>query len=128
MSGQNTHCEEKPKKKSNSGSPLHMRFSKKWIRMVGLMVGPFGWVFLFTILPMIMVFLMSFWKVELFRVTPDWRIDNYVQAIKTLSFRRLLFKTFWNACIIGFAAVGLSYPLAYFIARITKGKKLCILF
>lgn len=67
---------------------------------------------------------MSLWKVELFRVTPDWRIDNYVQAIQTLSFRRLLLKTFWNACIVGFAAISLSYPLAYFITRITKGNKI----
>jgi spermidine/putrescine transport system permease protein len=101
------------------------RFSaRKWLRMTGLMVGPFGWVFLFTVLPMVIVFLMSFWKVELFRVTPEWNIENYVQAIRTISFRRLLLRTFWNAAIIGCAAVCLGYPLAYFITRIARGNRI----
>jgi len=96
----------------------------KRFRMTGLMVAPFGWVFLFTVLPMVIILLMSFWKVELFRVVHDWNLQNYLRTIQTLSFRRLLLRTFWNALIVGFMAVLLGYPLAYYITRIAKGNKI----
>jgi spermidine/putrescine transport system permease protein len=92
--------------------------------MVSLMITPFGWLFLFTILPMILVFMMSLWKVEAFQIVHQWNVDNYIRTINTLSFRRLLLKTFWNAVIVGVSAVILGYPLAYFITRFAKGNKI----
>lgn len=124
MSKQNVSYPNNSSTESDRDTHTTRTFISRWLRMAGLMIGPFGWVFLFTVLPMIIIFLMSFWKVELFRVSPEWNIDNYVQAIHTLSFRRLLLRTFWNAVIIGLAAVCLGYPLAYFITRVAKGSKI----
>jgi spermidine/putrescine transport system permease protein len=104
--------------------PQNRLFTSRRFGMFSLMVTPFGWVFLFTILPMIIVMLMSFWRVESFQIVQDWNVNNYIRTIHTASFRRLLLRTFWNALIVGIGAVTLGYPLAYFITRIFKGNRI----
>ena len=98
--------------------------SRHRTRMFGLMITPFGWVILFTLLPMVMILLLSFFRYETFKIIPQLNIDNYIKTFHTPSFRRLLWRSFWNALIIGFGAVVVAYPLAYYITRCLTGKKI----
>jgi len=71
--------------------------------------------FIFFILPLFIVFLYSFSKIDIFgRVTFEYTVENYFQVF-TIEFTRTILRSFGLAVISTAVCLTLGYPLAYYV-------------
>lgn len=87
----------------------------KSIRAYFLLIPTVIFELIFFVLPLFIVFLYSFSKVDAFgRVTFEYTVNNYSQVF-TIEFIRTIFRTFGLAVISTLICLILGYPLAYYI-------------
>jgi ABC-type spermidine/putrescine transport system permease subunit I len=79
------------------------------------------------IAPMLMMFVYSFWTAENFRMVPKWTLANYTFFLTNPSLLRVFFYTIVVAAITTLLALAISYPLAYFVAKVAKRAKLFLI-
>lgn len=85
--------------------------------LLGSLVGPtWIWLVLFMLLPLLLMFLMTF-RTDAF----DWggwefTLENYRRFIETPSYHRLLLRSVWLAFVVAALSIIMAYPVAYVIA------------
>ena len=85
--------------------------------LLGSLIGPtWIWLVLFMLLPLLLLFFMTF-RTEAF----DWgywefTLKNYQKFIETPSYHRLLLRSIWLAFIVASFSVIMAYPVAYVVA------------
>jgi ABC-type spermidine/putrescine transport system permease subunit I len=84
---------------------------------------PVGVLFAFFFLvPLIVMILYSFWKMDGFRVVPTWTLENYQALLGLNAYTRVLLKTFGISLAVTALCLLAGYPFAYFLVR-HVGKK-----
>ena len=84
---------------------------------------PIGLLFAFFFLvPLIVMVLYSFWKMDGFRIVPVWTLDNYNGFVTSYTYTRILLKTFGVSLVVTALCLLAGYPFAYFLVR-HVGKK-----
>jgi len=80
------------------------------------------------IAPMLLMFIYSFWTVQNFRMVPIWTLDNYIFFLTNTAYLRVFIRTVITAAVATGLALLISYPLAYYVAKIAKRAKLFLIF
>jgi spermidine/putrescine transport system permease protein len=68
-------------------------------------------------LPIISVFVFSFWRTEDFRLIADWTLDNYVDVVSKPAYLIFLFRSLTVTVGVCILCLLLAWPAAYFIAK-----------
>lgn len=97
-----------------------------------LLLIPVGlWLFLFSVLPLGFLIVMSLWKSDIFGITPEWNIDNYKRFFEEPVYIRVFVSTIRISLITAIASIIIGYPIAWMISRLEgrrKGIALLLLF
>jgi ABC-type spermidine/putrescine transport system permease subunit I len=83
-----------------------------------LLAGP-GVVFILVILilPLLAIFMFSFWRTESYELYADWNLDNYRVLFTEPAYRTFLWRSVLGALVASLICLVFSWPVAYFIAR-----------
>ena len=76
-----------------------------------------GWLLLFTLVPLLLMLVISFWTSTIFGLRADWTLRNWARLFSTPVYFDLLFKTVRIAFLTTLVTLVLSYPIALFLAR-----------
>jgi len=89
------------------------RLSPLW-----LLAGP-GVLFILVtlILPLLAIFMFSFWRTESYELYPDWNLDNYRVLFTEPAYRTFLLRSVLGALVTSLICLNYAWPVAYFIAR-----------
>lgn len=81
------------------------------------LIGPtWVWLALFMLLPMLLLFLMTF-RTDAFEWgTWEFTLEHYRRFLETPSYHRLLLRSFWLAFVVAALSVIMAYPVAYVVA------------
>jgi spermidine/putrescine transport system permease protein len=110
-------------------SPLRQTQNRFGSLSGALMVAPAAlWLALFSILPLILLVVMSFWRSTIFSTEPDWNLDNYTAIITDSTYFYTLFRTIRIAAVTTLLSLIVSYPIAWVMARASgRAKSIMIL-
>ena len=64
--------------------------------------------------------MVSFWSMKGFVLVPDWSLKNYLQIFTNWSFAKTILFTIKEAFLVLALVMIVSYPVAYFLARVVK--------
>jgi spermidine/putrescine transport system permease protein len=92
----------------------------KGLQIVSLLSPSAAWLFVFFLLPLVMVLLVSLGKRgPMGGVVYQWNLDNYVRFIDRIYFK-IFIRSAWIATANTLLCLFFGYPFAYFIARRPK--------
>jgi len=84
---------------------------------VAAMLGPGTiWILVCVVLPGLVVLAMSFWRVENYRVIPDFNLDAYTRILTRPVYLDTMRKSLGIAAVVAMLTLLLAIPLAYVIA------------
>jgi spermidine/putrescine transport system permease protein len=87
------------------------------------------WLILFFVLPLLIVFIVSFSKRSLLGVVEyNFNIENYIRVFTTPIYLTILWRSLWLAIINTILSLLLAYPFAFFIARQTPKWQTLLIF
>ncbi|WP_368912056.1 ABC transporter permease [Taklimakanibacter deserti] len=91
-----------------------MRRLPPWL----LLAGP-GMLFILVmlLLPLLAVFVFSFWRTESYELYADWNLDNYRVLFGEPAYRTFLLRSVVGALLASLICLVFAWPVAYFIAR-----------
>jgi spermidine/putrescine transport system permease protein len=81
------------------------------------------WLALFVLAPMLFMLAMSFWKSTIFGTRPDFQLGNYARQLSEPLYGQLMLKSLRIAAVSTLLTLAVSYPIAYFLARLRGGWK-----
>lgn len=83
-----------------------------------LLAGP-GVLFILVtlLLPLLAIFMFSFWRTESYELYPDWNLDNYRVLFTEAAYRTFLLRSLLGAAATSLICLLYAWPVAYFIAR-----------
>lgn len=83
-----------------------------------LLAGPGVLFILVTLmLPLLAIFVFSFWRTESYELYPDWNLDNYRVLFTEAAYRTFLLRSIAGALVTSLICLLFAWPAAYFIAR-----------
>lgn len=83
-----------------------------------LLAGPGVLFVLVTLmLPLLAIFMFSFWRTESYELYPDWNLDNYRVLFTEPAYRTFLLRSLVGAVVTSLICLVYAWPVAYFIAR-----------
>jgi spermidine/putrescine transport system permease protein len=74
--------------------------------------------------PMLLMVLYSFWQSPNGITVHDWWLGNYSNVVGSPTYRVLLWRTVYTAMASALAATLVAYPMAYFVSRRLRKRKL----
>lgn len=105
---------------------MHPRRATFW----ALLVPPVGWVGIFFLVPLVLMFALSFRADMQGDLLSLWRpsLDQYEAIFAIGSYWRLLAISIGMAFVVALASVALAYPVAYFLVfRAGRAAGLCLM-
>lgn len=95
-----------------------------------LLVTPQMLVFLlFLVLPILMIFVVSFWQFTGYSMVPAFSLDNYISIFTSSVTLATYLNTFKYVVLVWFFCLAIAFPVAYFLALyITSSQWQIILF
>jgi len=75
------------------------------------------WLVVFTLGPLLLIVLVSFWRSSMFGLSPDWTLRNWDRLWSSPVYLDLLLKTFRIAALTTLVTLLLSYPMALVLAN-----------
>lgn len=83
-----------------------------------LLAGPGVLFILVTLmLPLLAIFVFSFWRTESYELYADWNLDNYRVLFTEPAYRTFLLRSVAGALLTSLVCLLFAWPVAYFIAR-----------
>jgi ABC-type spermidine/putrescine transport system permease subunit I len=70
---------------------------------------------LFFVVPLLSIFVVSFWRTESYQLIVDWNIDNYIAVLSEPSYRTFMIRSMVSALIVSVVCVALAWPIAYYV-------------
>jgi len=87
-------------------------------------IPPLLWVTVFLFAPYAILFAYSFWSVTPQQlIARNWNLQNYVELLSTPLYLQVLFRSMRIAASVTLFAIGLGFPLAYFLSFHCKKHK-----
>lgn len=74
----------------------------------------------FSVVPLLLVGLFTFWRSSLFGLEPAFTLDNYRRFLENPVYVRLLLKSLRTAVTVTLLSLLMAYPMAYFLARVLR--------
>ena len=78
---------------------------------------PLVWVFVFLVIPYLLMFCYSFWSVSPAQsIVHSWNLENYKELLHKSLYWETLLRSIWIASRVTLLSLLLGYPLAYFLS------------
>ncbi len=74
----------------------------------------------FLLVPLGVIAAYSFWTVVDYNVVHQFTLDNYDYFLRTAAYRSTAFATLWMSLATTAIAIGLAFPVAYWLARYVR--------
>lgn len=87
---------------------------------VFLLVPAVVWVLIAVVVPVAMIFAVSFWRMKLGILTPAFTLDNWTSAFSKQITWTLIFRTLWTVGVVLVVVAVLGLATGYFLARFVK--------
>jgi spermidine/putrescine transport system permease protein len=78
---------------------------------------PTTFLFLFFVLPLIALVVLSLWQTENYKIVRDWTTMNYVTLATETAYVTFFIRSFVMAVLVSVFLVVLAWPIAFFIVR-----------
>ncbi len=100
------------------------------MRAVALLLPPLGWMLVFYLAALAVLFVSAFWSLDAFtgKLVHVWTWSNFDTIIHDPTYRRIAFRTIWMAVAVTITDAVIALPFAYFMARIASPRVRALLF
>jgi len=75
------------------------------------------WQFIFFVVPVLLLLVISFWRTKSYRMVPDFTFANYLAVFSNGAMWRALALSVQTAAFVTVVCALLAFPIAYFIAK-----------
>jgi spermidine/putrescine transport system permease protein len=119
-----------PRIAASSGSTEQGKLPIRGFLFAALWGLPMGlWLLLFFVVPLLLLILISFWRVENFQLSAVYNLKNWHDVLTIPFFRVGYYRTFLYACLATALSVLLAFPLAYTLSfkLSSSTRRLCLL-
>jgi putative spermidine/putrescine transport system permease protein len=103
---------------------------RPWLRAVALLLPPLGWMVVFYLAALVVLFISAFWSIDAFtgKLTHAWTLSNFDTIIHEETYRKIAFRTIWMAAAVTVTDALIAFPFAYSMARIATPRMRTLLF
>jgi putative spermidine/putrescine transport system permease protein len=103
---------------------------RPWLRAVALLVPPLGWMFVFYLAALAVLFVSAFWSIDAFtgKLSHTWTWANFHTILHDATYRQIALRTIWMAAAVTVTDAIVALPFAYYMARIATPRLRTILF
>jgi putative spermidine/putrescine transport system permease protein len=103
---------------------------RPWLRAVALLLPPLGWMLVFYLAALAVLFVSAFWSIDSFtgKLTHTWTWDNFHTVVSDPTYRQIAWRTIWMAAAVTATDVIVAFPFAYYMARIAGPRQRTLLF
>jgi putative spermidine/putrescine transport system permease protein len=103
---------------------------RPWLRPILLLLPPLGWLGVFYLASLTVLFLSAFWGIDSFtgKLNHVWNVDNFRTLWDDSIYRHIAWHTLWMATLVTLTDAVLALPFAYFMARIAPPRLRAVLF
>ncbi len=100
------------------------------MRAVALLLPPLGWMLVFYLAALAVLFVSAFWSLDSFtgKLVHVWTWSNFDTIIHDPTYRKIAFRTIWMAVAVTITDAMIALPFAYFMARIASPRMRTLLF
>jgi len=93
-----------------------------------LMAPALVWLFVFTVVPVTMLTVISFWSSTAYGIRPVWTLDNYRTIVSNYVYIETFGRTLRIAAVTTVLTLLAAYPMALVLSRPRRAGKTAILF
>jgi putative spermidine/putrescine transport system permease protein len=103
---------------------------RPWLRAVALLLPPLGWMLVFYLAALAVLFVSAFWSIDSFtgKLTHTWTWDNFHAIVSDPTYREIAWRTIWMAAAVTITDAVVAFPFAYYMARIAPPRLRTVLF
>ncbi len=103
---------------------------RPWLRGVALLLPPLGWLLVFYLAALAVLFVSAFWTLDSFtgKLVHVWTWANFDTILTDPTYRQIAFRTIWMAAAVTVTDAVVAFPFAYFMARIAPPRVRTLLF
>jgi putative spermidine/putrescine transport system permease protein len=103
---------------------------RPWLRAVALLLPPLGWLAVFYLAALVVLFVSAFWSIDSFtgKLTHAWTWANFHTILHDATYREIAWRTIWMAAAVTITDAVIAFPFAYYMARIASPRTRTLLF
>jgi putative spermidine/putrescine transport system permease protein len=103
---------------------------RPWLRGVALLLPPLGWMLVFYLAALAVLFVSAFWSIDSFtgKLTHTWTWANIDTIFSDRTYREIAWRTIWMAAAVTVTDAVIAFPFAYYMARLANPRLRTILF
>jgi putative spermidine/putrescine transport system permease protein len=103
---------------------------RPWLRAVVLLLPPLGWMLVFYLAALAVLFVSAFWSIDSFtgKLTHTFTWANFHQIVSDPTYRQIAWRTIWMAAAVTATDAVIAFPFAYYMARIAGPRQRTLLF
>ncbi len=103
---------------------------RPWLRAVALLLPPLGWMVVFYLAALAVLFVSAFWSIDSFtgKLTHTWTWANFHAIFSDPTYRQIAWRTIWMAAAVTATDAIVAFPFAYYMARIAGPRQRTLLF
>jgi putative spermidine/putrescine transport system permease protein len=103
---------------------------RPWLRAIALLLPPLGWMVVFYLAALAVLFVSAFWSIDSFtgKLTHVWTWTNFDTVFTDKTYREIAWRTIWMAAAVTVTDAVIAFPFAYFMARVAGPRLRTLLF
>ena len=103
---------------------------RPWLRAIALLLPPLGWMVVFYLAALAVLFVSAFWSIDSFtgKLTHVWTLTNFDTVFTDKTYREIAWRTIWMAAAVTVTDAVIAFPFAYFMARVAGPRLRTVLF
>lgn len=103
---------------------------RPWLRAIALLLPPLGWMLVFYLAALAVLFVSAFWSIDSFtgKLTHVWTWTNFDTVFTDKTYREIAWRTIWMAAAVTVTDALIAFPFAYYMARIAGPRRRTLLF
>jgi putative spermidine/putrescine transport system permease protein len=103
---------------------------RPWLRAIALLLPPLGWMLVFYLAALAVLFVSAFWSIDSFtgKLTHTWTWANFHTIVSDPTYRQIAWRTIWMAAAVTVTDAVVAFPFAYYMARLAGPRQRTVLF
>jgi putative spermidine/putrescine transport system permease protein len=103
---------------------------RPWLRAIALLLPPLGWMIVFYLAALAVLFVSAFWSIDSFtgKLSHTWTWANFHTIFSDPTYREIAWRTIWMAVAVTVTDAVVAFPFAYYMARIATPRLRTVLF
>jgi putative spermidine/putrescine transport system permease protein len=103
---------------------------RPWWRAVALLLPPLGWMVVFYLAALAVLFVSAFWSIDAFtgKLVHVWTLTNFDTVFTDSTYRQIAWRTIWMAAAVTVTDAVIAFPFAYYMARVAGPRRRTVLF